>query len=961
MKKNYTLIDQRELTHINTMGYLYRHTSGATVLYLKSDDDNKVFSAAFKTPPDDETGVAHIMEHCVLNGSRKYPLKDPFNELVSGSLCTFLNAMTYPDRTIYPVASVNDKDFLNLMDVYLDAVFFPKIYDRNETFFQEGWHYHLEDAEDDLMYNGIVYNEMKGAYSDPQGLIGNALGRALYPDSVYKLDSGGNPDHIPELTYDQFIDFHKKYYHPENAMLFFYGNMDIEYCLDKLDTEYLSAFQPTGTKIEIAPQKPLAASVFVQDSYSVADEEDLDENYMAVGISLPENMPKRDVTGVKLLNYILMATPASPLYKALVEAGVGEDISGYCSSETLHPFLQISLKNAAVTAERLKSLIDNTLADIAKNGLSKSFVEACMNFLEFQGKEEDYGSQPKGLVYNTRTLTTWTYGRSPFDGLMGLVHLAEIREICRHENYLEDLITKYLLDNQNVAYVTLNPVFDLDGQKEAKISEKLAEIKSAMSQEEIEKTIAEYEKLRVFQETPDIEEVRNMIPRVAVSDIKKEIEKIPLNVIKDSALDIFHAPLATNGIIYTTMMFDIRAIPVKHLPLVKILQYVLSKLTTKNYSTSRITEEIKANLGGLSFTADILSKSHQDFLPKATVSAKFLSQNSGAMFDIVSEIVRNTVFTDKSQLKNYILEIKASMESMFLTGGSFFAAERAAGYFSAAAAYNDTVGGLSFYDYVKNLCDNFETRFEALRYDLSALCSMIYSKENATYSMVGDDDLYNDYSRYLQNFHNCLFTARPGNVADVPLISPKNDGFITASKVQYNAMSADFSTAGHNYTGAMKVLANILDDYLYEEIRIKGGAYGMGASFGRNGGMYFYSYRDPHVANTYQVFKNAADYVRKLNLSKSDMEKFILGTIRSFDRPATNANKGFAATVTHILGVDDDMRQKERDEILTADLCTIKNLADMLEAAISQNNICTVGSEAAINQYKELFGNIRRI
>ncbi|MDR2183513.1 MAG: insulinase family protein [Clostridiales bacterium] len=966
MNENYSLIDTRELPHINAAGYLYRHAGGAAVMHLKSADDNKVFCAAFKTPPANETGIAHIMEHCVLGGSRKYPLKDPFNELSAGSLYTFLNAMTYPDRTIYPIASVNDKDFLNLMDVYLDAVFFPKIYDRKETLMQEGWHYQLESEKAPLKYNGIVYNEMKGAYSDPQDAVQNALRRALYPNSLYKLDAGGNPDHIPELDYEQLINFHKKYYHPQNAMIIFYGNMDIGHCLDVLHTGYLSKFQPLasgrGADVEIAAAAPLAAPVFVQDAYSVANEADLAENYMAVGINFPDDMSLRDITGLKLLNYILMATPASPLYKALVEAEAGQDISGYVSGEILHPYMQITLKNAAMTAQELKTLVDGILTSIAQNGLSKKFVAACLNFLEFQTKEEDFGNQPKGLIYTTRALTTWTYGKSPFDGLMGIIHLEEIRALCEKGGYLEGLITKYLLDNPSRAYVTLNPVLDLDGQKEADVAKKLAEIKAAMSEEEIAQTIAEYQGLRAFQEAQDSEEIRSLIPRLAVSDVKREIEKVPLNVRREGDAQVLLAPLTTNDIMYVSMMFDIGNLPKNYLPAVKILQYILSKIGTKNYSTSGITEEIKANLGGLSFTTDIISKSLEEFYPRAAVFAKFLSANTAKMFEIVTEIAQHTRFDDKSQIKNYILEIKASMEQMFLTNGSVFAVERAAGYFSAAAAYNDAVGGLSFYEYVRDLLDNFDVRFDSFQSDLNELCRMIYSKENVKYSIVAEDELYNRYNNHLRDFHNGLFDAYPREKpAGIPLITPKNDGFITASKVQYCAMAANIAADGHAYTGALKVLSNIIDDYLYDEIRVKGGAYGMGSNFGRNGGMFLYSYRDPHVANTYEVFKGAAEHVKSLDLSRAEMEKFILGTIRSFDRPATNAHKGFVAAVNHILGITDEARQKERDEILSADLATIHGLANVLEAALAQDNFCAVGSEAAIVQNQQLFGNIRKV
>jgi len=963
MNKNYTLVDRRELDHIKAKGYLYNHVSGAKVLYLKSDDNNKVFSAAFKTPPIDETGIAHIMEHAVLNGSQKYPLKDPFNQLMNGSLYTFLNAMTYPDRTIYPVASINDKDFLNLMDVYLDAVFFPKVYDRKESLWQEGWHYQLEDEQGPLKYNGIVYNEMKGAYSDPYSLLGETVFKALFPDTPYSLSSGGNPEFIPDLDYDYFIDFHKKHYCPENALIFFYGNMDIEYCFDKLDKEYLSKFDKQDINISIKPQAALSAPVFTKGQYSVADEKDLDENYMGATFVLPHNMPQEEITAMRLLSYILMSTPASPLYKALVEAEAGEDISGYFGAEIIHPSFRINMKNAKITAEEFKEMIDNNLENIVKEGLNPGFVQACLNFSEFQAKEEDYGPHaPKGLMYNLRAMSTWIYGEnSPFDGLMGITHLPELRKNCEKGGYLEGLIRKYLLDNAHKGYVTLNPVLDLDGQKEKAVEEKLAKIKEGFDKDEINKIIANNKALKKYQETPESQEMLNLIPRLAVSDIKTSIETVEINAQKEKGLNVLHSPLSTNDIIYTTMLFDMSSVPQKHLPLVKILQYILSKVPTRKYSTGRLTEEIKANLGGLSFASDILSKTQKDFMPRALVSAKFLSKNTGIMFDLVSEIVKNTVFTDKSQLKNYVLELKASMEDMFLTSGISFAAERSATYFSPSAAYSDNLGGLAFYEYVKSLSDSFDSRFEQLGSDLADVSAAIYSKNNVQYSLVCDDELYGKYLGHLHNFHDSLFETPAAVPNNIPLITPKNEGFITASKVQYCAMSADIFADGHAYNGGLKVLSNILDNYLYEGIRVKGGAYGCGSTFSQNGSVVFWSYRDPHVANTYDIYRKTAEYAKTLDISKNEMDKFILGTIRDLDRPLSNAHKGFRATTNYILGITDEDRQNERDSVLSADVSSMQKLSAVLEDAIAQNNICAIGGEAGIEAAADLFGSIKKI
>jgi len=963
--KNYTLAGSRNLPHIGVEGYLYSHTSGARVLYLKSEDDNKVFSATFKTPPTDETGIAHIMEHCVLNGSQKYPLKDPFNELSKGSLCTFLNAMTYPDRTMYPVASVNDKDFMILMDVYLDAVFFPKVYDRKETLLQEGWHYQLENAADPLKYNGIVYNEMKGAYSDPQELMGDALKRLLFPESIYSLDSGGNPEHIPDLTYAQFLAFHKKYYHPENAFIYLYGNMDVKACFAKMDAEYLSKFAPSGeAEITVAAQKPLAQPAFAVESYSVADEGDLNENFIGMAAALPSNMPPRDLSGLQLLNYVLMSTPASPLYKAIVEAGIGEDISGYTTIHCLHPQIYVTMRNASVDLEGFKARIDGFLREIADGGIPKDFVAACLNHVEFIAKEEDYGAWwSKGLAYNDRALIPWLYGHSPFDGLRGLEYLAEIRTLCETGGYLEGLIRSHLLDNPHRAFVQMRPVHGLDGQKDAAVADKLAALKADMSDAQIAEIMADYQAFKTYQQTPDTPEILGLIPRVAVADIKKEIERVPLNILVEKDAEILHAPLPTNDIVYVTMLFDMQGVPADKLPLVRVLQHVLSKVATKKYDTAGLTQEIKANLGGLSFAADCISKTQQDFAPRAVVSGKFLSKNAPAMFDLTHEILTNTVFNDRSQIKNYVLELKASMEDMFLTSGSGFAAERSAAYFSPWAAYNDAMAGLGFYEFLKQLAENFDNHgvFEGLQADLTQLLNTIYTKSGARYGIVGTDELYAGCMQYLHTFHDGLSAAAVGTKPAIPLITPKNEGFITASKVQYCALSADFHADGFAYSGGMKVLSNVLDDYLYEEIRVKGGAYGLGSSFSQNGGMCFYSYRDPHVVNTYKVYSRAADYVRNLSLSTTEMEKFIIGTIRGYDRPATNAHKGLRAMTNHMLDITDEMRQKERDEILGATINDVKKLADMIEAAVAQNNVCAVGGEAAINEGKELFGTVKRI
>lgn len=965
INKNFKLINKTNLKHLHAKGYLYEHSTGAKVLHLNANDQNKVFSIAFKTPPKNETGIAHIMEHCVLAGSQKYPLKDPFNELAKGSLATFLNAVTYPDKTVYPVASCNTKDFLNLMDVYLDAVFFPKIYSRKEVFLQEGWHLHLDKEKDKLTYNGIVYNEMKGAYSDPYDLLYNEMSRLLFPDNIYKNEAGGNPDFIPELSYEEFLEFHKMHYTPSNAFIFFYGDMDIKFCFDMLDIEYLSKFKDIESSkeknvLEILPQKPFTSPIFAQSHYSVATTEHMSDNYMAVCYSLSHKMTMQEITGFKLLYYILMATPASALYKALTEKNIGEDISGFFSAEILHPRFSISAKNVNVAEQELKDIIDNVFHGIVKKGFDKNFVKACINYIEFQAKEEDYGYQPKGIVYNSVSLSSWLYDNDPFESLRGIIHLMEIKDKCINSNFLEGLLLKYLINNQHRAYIKLVPKLNLDKANAEQLAKRLSNINQNLTKHDKENLLYEYKNLKNYQEHADPQQVLDILPRLSVSDIKTKIEDIPLNIIEENGIKIMHSPLSTNDIIYTTMLFGLSNIPQDLLPCIKILQYLLSKVSTKNYNMQNLTEEIKGNLGGLSFSIDILSKNYKDFKPYAIISSKFLSKNIDKMLEIVEEIINNSIFNDKNLIKNYILELKASIEDMLLTNGTSFAIRRSSSYFSVASLYSELVSGLGFYDYISNILDNFDINFEKLQSELINTARLIYNK-NVIFSIVCDNDLYKNIKTPFSNFHSKLNSASSKIEVYNYKFDTKNEGFINASQIQYIALSASFALDNYPYKGQMKVLSSIISNYLYEEIRVKNGAYGCGCGFGQSGNMYLYSYRDPELKKTLDIFKNIPKVIKNLNLDQKEIDKFILGSIKNFDRPISNSHKGAIATSNYLLDITNDMQQTERDEILSTNLDDIKGFHELLSSAIAQNNFCVVGSEEIIEKQKDIFGIIKKV
>ncbi|MCL2171589.1 MAG: insulinase family protein, partial [Defluviitaleaceae bacterium] len=783
--------------------------------------------------------------------------------------------------------------------------------------------------------------------------------RGLFPDTCYALDSGGDPAAIPTLTHQQLCDFHNKYYHPENALIILYGNMDIEYCMNHMCAEYLSKFAPSGQTVEIAAQPAANAPVVQTGEYSVADEDAVGMKYFDAAWAMPETLTTREIAAFKVLQYILMSTPASPLYKKLAEAELGEEISGYFSDYRVQASWSVMIMNSKKTIEDLVKVIEDTLQNISKNGLDRDFIQACLNFMEFQIKEEDFGYRPKGLVYSGMIYSSWLYGGDPFENLNRISLLEDIKDDCLNNRLLEGLIDKYLLKNNHRAYTTLTGVLDLDGKMEEDIAKDLAKIKDGMNEDEIAKTIADFQQLRAFQEIEETEEDKACIPLLAISDIKKEIERVPLVKKSVGSANILHSPLATNGIVYSTMFFDTSAVVADKLPVMHLLQYLLTKVPAGSFTNQELTREIKGNLGDLSFAFDVMNRTKTDFTPYALVSAKVLEKNTNIMFDLIHKIITSSHFNDKSQIKNYVLELKAGMENGFVTSGNVFAAKRSMAYFVRGMAYADAVSGLGFYDFVKDLADNFDARFDGLCADLVQVAAQIYRRDAALFSVTCDDALYPAYEAGLADFYAKLSDAKIA-AAPAPELAAGPEAFIAASKVQYVVQSAEY-TKETAYSGALKVLSSILDNYLYGEIRVKGGAYGYNSRFAREVGMSFGTYRDPHLANSLAVFAAAADFIDTLDISDRELTKFILGTMRGFDRPAMPSHKGFNAAINHILGITDDMRQTERNEILSATLDALRPHAALIRACMAQNHITVVGGDQAINENASIFTNIRKI
>ena len=957
MGEYFKLKDKRELPEIGAVGYLYLHeASGAKVYHLACDDENKVFCATFRTPPSDDTGVPHILEHCVLAGSKKFAAKDPFSELAKGSLYTYLNAMTYPDKTLYPIASYNDKDFLNLMEVYLDAVFFPKVYDRKESFLQEGWNLNAAGKDAPLEYNGVVYSEMKGAYSDPNSIVFEVLSEVLYPDACYRYSSGGNPEAIPDLTYDAFLDFHKKFYAPENGYLYFYGNMDINECLKMVHNDYLSKCVKTGDEIVIEAQKPFEKPVFAEKPYAVIDNDDEALNYLAAGYALEKGLPDLDYA---VLYYLLMGTESSPLKKALKERGIGESVDGYASVHCVTPEISLIVQNSKFKADYFKAQVDEILSDLVKEGFDDALFGACLNYFEFYYKEQDFDRTPKGIMFLCEQFAREIYGDDPFNNFSWAKRIEELRELGT--GYFIELVVKYMVENKHSAFITLVPDDKLNDNMEKEVEEKLAALKATLSEDEVVAIMKEGEELRRYQDTVDSEEVLASIPMVAISDLKKEAEKIPL----EKRGDALYTAIETNGVAYINMWFDTRGIGIEELSKLNILSYLLGKMPTKKYSLDELTNEIYGKTGGIEFSPTEFDNG-LSYNPFLRVQAKALNKNIAVAFDLCSEIMTNTLFDDRERVVKLITEIKAKYDNNFISAGHQTAALRALARVSDKRAYCEHIQGVSFFRYMEGLLKELEgsgtVAFEKLETELKKLAAELFTQNRLTVSVTLEGKEQANFEQNEKRFRETLPKSEYQSIY-MPFNAPmENEGFITASKVQYNLIAGNFMKKGYGYDGRAALVGRILSEgYLFERIRAKGGAYGYGAVISRGGELYMFSYRDPKLRESYDVYKAAAGWLEGFSADEREMTKYILGTTNTFDKPKTARQKGVQAITDYFSGVTYEMRQIERNDILTATAGSVREFSALVRDCVEGNIICTVGSDSGINANKDLFDSIKKL
>lgn len=963
----YELIQQETIEDIHSEGYFFKHKkSGARVLILENDDENKVFHITFRTPPEDSTGVAHILEHSVLCGSKRFPSKDPFVELVKGSLNTFLNAMTYPDKTMYPVASCNEKDFCNLMDVYMDAVFETNIYRKEEIFRQEGWSYQLEDEKDELTYNGVVYNEMKGAFSSPEDVIEREIMNSLFPDTTYGCESGGDPACIPDLTYEQFLSFHKKYYHPSNSYIYLYGNADMEERLKWLDKEYLSKYEREEIPSAVALQKPFSKMQEVYKKYSVSNNDsETDNTYLAYNVVIGTSLDIELANAFAVLEYALLSAPGAPLKQALLDAGIGKDIMGSYDSGTYQPVFSVMAKYANKSdKDDFIRIIREEMKRQVENGIDKKALLAGINNMEFKFREADYGSFPKGLIYGIDCMDSWLYDENkPFDYLKQLDVFKSLREKVE-TSYFEELIQKWILENPHTSLLIEEPEKGLTAKIDEELQKKLAAYKASLSKEEIEKLIENTKKLREFQETPSTKEELEAIPVLKREDIKKEAAPLYNEEHWMDGTLILHHKMYTNGIGYLKLLFDTKGVKSEDLPYLSLLKSVLGMVDTEHYTYGELTNEINIYSGGIASGLSLYSdlKEKNKYRAMLEWRGKALYSQLKFVFDMIEEMMLTSKFSDEKRLYEILSEQKSQLEMRLNGAGHTAAATRAMSYYSNGAAFNDKVGGIDYYRVIADLEANFEERKEALIEKLCSLCKMIFTRERLMVSYTADEEGFAPLKELVAKLKEKLPTEKGLDQieTDYPVTTRKNEAFGTSSKVQYVARAGSYTEDGYEYTGALRILKVIMSyEYLWVNIRVKGGAYGCMSGFGKMGSSYFVSYRDPNLKKTNEIYEGIPEFVRTFTVDDRDMLKYIIGTISELDIPMNPSAKGARSLNAYLGKLTYEDLQKERDEILNADQNEIRKLAPLMEAILKENAICVIGNEEKIKQDSDLFMEVK--
>lgn len=956
----------KELKEINSMGLVLTHEkTGAKLIKISNDEDNKVFAINFKTPPEDSTGVAHIIEHSVLCGSRKFTSKEPFVELLKSSLNTFLNAMTFADKTMYPIASKNKKDFFNLMDVYLDAVLHPNLYNEKEIFMQEGWHYEIDENTEELKINGVVYNEMKGVYSSPDSIISRASSKSLYPDTTYGKDSGGNPDVIPSLTYDYFVNFHKKYYHPSNSIIFLYGDGDLEEELEFINEKYLKEYSYERVSPELQTQRPFEEQREIQLSYGISNEEEIaNKSYLSLNYSIGRALDRELVLSFEILEYILLTANNALLKNKLINSGVARVVTGRFEGGIKQPYLNITVKNTDTDKkEEVINKINEILRDISEDGISEDFINGAINRKEFELREANFGGYPKGLIYGISVLESMLYGGEPFLNL----EYGEVIQVIREKSlkgYFEDLIKRYLLDNSHKSIIIMKPEKGLTEKKDKELKDRLQDIKAKLTEGEIDNIIKSTQDLRKRQMTPDTKEKIDTIPKLTLEDLTKEVEKIDIIEKNIEGIKTLFTPMFTNKISYVKLIFDGRAIPKEQSQYLAMLAFLLGRLNTKNRSYEELTNAINMSTGGISYSARSFYKKEnkEEFIPCIVVSGKALSSKVKNLLELIREVLSETSFDDNNRILQIVRDLKARYEGAMIASGNVLGSLRLLSYMSQRGYFEDAIGGIGLYRFICDVEKKLEENPQEVTMMLEKVTKNIFNVNNLTLSFTEEEE---NISLIEKNMY-VLKDGLSNEVVEIKNycynLEKLNEGFLTQGNVNYVTQGGCYLDKGFKYSGSMRVLNTILNfDYLWSKVRVEGGAYGVRVNLSKDGFIYFSSYRDPNIIKTFDAYKGTIEYLNKFEATKEEMVKYIIGTVSKLDIPSNPDSKADKAIIDYYAGFTNYELIKEREEVLNTKLEDIKAYAKLIEESLSDNYVVVVGNELQIKKTENTFNNLETL
>lgn len=977
--KKYEIIEKKRLSSIGSDAVIYRHRkSGARVLTMKNTDENRVFSIAFRTPAEDSTGVAHIMEHSVLCGSEKFPLKDPFVELVKGSLNTFLNAMTYPDKTVYPIASTNLKDFENLMNVYMDAVLHPNCLRDERTFLQEGWHYELRSPEDELQINGVVYNEMKGVFSSPESVLERYILHSLFPDSTYGNESGGDPEVIPELSYEQFCAFHKRYYHPSNSYITLYGDLDMEEKLEWLDREYLSAYSAIEPGSEILMQRAFKKPVREQISYAVGEKDPIKKSsYLSYSSVIGDNLDAKRNMAFSVLEYALLTAPGAPLKQALLEAEIGEDIFGGFDDGILQPYFSITAKNAnAVDEKRFRSVIESTLRNIAEQGLDKKTLLAAINHDEFRFREADYGRTPKGLIYSLTALDSWLYDAEPWIHLETESLYGELRRAVE-DGYFEGLIREYLIANPHSSMVLVRPERGLNERRSEELGKRLSGLKASLSENELKRLISETEALKAYQEERNTEEALATLPVLSREDINPKAEEYSYTVANEEELPIIYSELQSRGILYLRLNFNTSVLTEEELPYAALLKTVFGYMDSNKHSMQDLSSEILLHTGGVSFDMAAFPniKSYGHYTGVFSIDAKLLYKELHRGLLLISEILHQTKYGLEKRMLEILNESRSRERMRAQESSHTYAVNRSSAGFSGTARYQELCGGVDYVRILDKLATEYKSSPDRLTYMLASVTAKLFRWDNLFVSVGAERKGYEmligllpkwrrEFEKSYKTIESFYNADEKRNTATPQLLlsGSRREGIGMSSQVNYVARTGRFDTEKRPYTGALRALKVILSyEYLWNNVREKGGAYGCMSGFGRSGEGYLASYRDPKLKETMEVYDRLPEYIRSFDAAERSMTKYIIGAVSEMDTPRTNHARAVLNLSAYLSGVSTELVQQERDELLSCTAADIRGLADYIEDILKTNAYCTIGSSTAVKQNAELFDRVEEL